>query len=207
MAFYSQIAHNVLPPLMTTSSTLGRGAFELIKSITASSDSDITFADGSNGVTFDSTFKTYCFKFIDIHGSVNFRHLGFDIQVSGGSGFDEPKISSGYEANHSQTNNGTQFQAATAIDLIDSTNLQAIIYGIGSENDEAGAGELWLFLPSDTAKNMHFISQTVNHTDDDKIRHTFMGGYTNEPGAIDEIRFKMSEGNIDSGTIKMYGIR
>ena len=28
----------------------------------------------------------------------------------------------------------------------------------------------------DTAKNMHFISQTVNHTDDDKIRHTFMGG-------------------------------
>ena len=34
-----------------------------------------------------------------------------------------------------------------------------------------------------------------------------MGGYTNEPGAIDEIRFKMSEGNIDSGTIKMYGIR
>ena len=95
MAFYSQIAHNVLPPLMTTSSTLGRGAFELIKSITESSDSDITFADGSNGVTFDSTFKTYSFKFIDIHGSVNFRHLGFDIQVSGGSGFDEPKISSG----------------------------------------------------------------------------------------------------------------
>ena len=93
---------------------------ELIKSITASSDSDITFADGSNGVTFDSTFKTYCFKFIDIHGSVNFRHLGFDIQVSGGSGFDEPKISSGYEANHSQTNNGTQFQVSI-IDLIDST--------------------------------------------------------------------------------------
>ena len=53
---------------------------------------------------------------------------------------------------------------------------------------------------------MHFISQTVKDTDDDKIRHTFMGGYTNGTG-VDEIRFKMSEGNIDSGTIKMYGIR
>ena len=34
------------------------------------------------------------------------------------------------------------------------------------------------FYSSDTSFVMHFISQTVN-SDDDKIRHTFMGGYTN----------------------------
>ena len=32
-------------------------------------------------------------------------------------------------------------------------------------------------------------------------------GYFNLTAAIDEIQFKMDSGNIDSGTIKMYGVK
>ena len=34
----------------------------------------------------------------------------------------------------------------------------------------------------------------------------YSAGYGNTTSAIDGVRFKMSSGNIDAGTIKMYGI-
>ena len=34
----------------------------------------------------------------------------------------------------------------------------------------------------------------------------FAGGYMNTTSAIDAIDFKFSSGNIDTGTIKMYGV-
>jgi len=35
----------------------------------------------------------------------------------------------------------------------------------------------------------------------------FTAGYFNTTSAIDEIQFKMSEGNIDAGQIRLYGIK
>ena len=32
-------------------------------------------------------------------------------------------------------------------------------------------------------------------------------GYFNTTSAIDEVQFKMNSGNIDAGTIKLYGIK
>ena len=71
MATYSSIAHDFTPPAATTSTQLGAGAMVLIKSITASSDSTISFVNGSSGVVLDSTYKTYIFKYISIHPSAS----------------------------------------------------------------------------------------------------------------------------------------
>ena len=35
---------------------------------------------------------------------------------------------------------------------------------------------------------------------------THIAGYINTTSAIDEISFKFSSGNIDAGTIKMFGV-
>jgi hypothetical protein len=35
----------------------------------------------------------------------------------------------------------------------------------------------------------------------------FASGYINTTSAVDKIDFKFSSGNIEAGTIKMYGIR
>ena len=35
---------------------------------------------------------------------------------------------------------------------------------------------------------------------------TFVAGYMNTTSAVDAIQFKMSSGNIDAGTIKLYGV-
>ena len=36
---------------------------------------------------------------------------------------------------------------------------------------------------------------------------SFVDGYCNVTAAIDAVQFKMNSGNIDTGTIKMYGIK
>ena len=62
MATYTSIAHNFTPPTATTTSQVGAGAMVLIKSITASSDSTISFVNGSSDVVLDGTYKTYVFE-------------------------------------------------------------------------------------------------------------------------------------------------
>ena len=183
MAVYRDIAHNFVPPISTTSSNLGRGVLTHLKTLTASSDSTLSFQDGSSSVVFDNTYKTYLFRMIDIHCSTNFRHLGFQFNTAGASGFNET-ISS----------NGTDQHQGTAF--------QTLIYGIGNENNESGAGDLYVFNPSDTTFVTHFYGEGLAHTDDDKTRRHFISGYVNTTAAVDEIQFKMTEGTIDSGTIK-----
>jgi acyl-homoserine lactone acylase PvdQ len=63
MATYTSIAHNFTPPTATSVSSQGAGAMVLIKSITASSDSTISFVNGSSDVVLDSTYKTYIHKY------------------------------------------------------------------------------------------------------------------------------------------------
>ena len=43
------------------------GKLTHIKTLTASSSANLTFTHGSSDVVFDSTYKAYVFKFIEIH--------------------------------------------------------------------------------------------------------------------------------------------
>ena len=52
---------------VTSSSNFPAGAMTLIKTLTASSDSTLSFVDGSSDVVLDSTYPIYLFKYLDIH--------------------------------------------------------------------------------------------------------------------------------------------
>ncbi len=39
------------------------------------------------------------------------------------------------------------------------------------------------------------------------MNDNYVAGYINTTSAIDEIQFKFESGNIDAGTIKLYGIK
>ena len=45
------------------------GALVHIKTLTASSSGTLSFVDGSSDVVLDNTYRTYVFKFINIHGA------------------------------------------------------------------------------------------------------------------------------------------
>jgi hypothetical protein len=81
---------------------------------------------------------------------------------------------------------------------------------LGNGNDEATSGELYLFSPSNTTFVKHFIARNIRQSRDNSANqyqgNDYIAGYGNTISAVNAIRFQMSSGNIDAGTIKMYGI-
>ena len=86
------------------------------------------------------------------------------------------------------------------------TGIQIIGNAIGNANDESGAGTMHLFDPSNTTFVKHYIMRSNSYNGSDYSIDTFVAGYCNTTSAIDGVQFSFASGNIDAGTIKMYGI-
>jgi len=65
---------------------------------------------------------------------------------------------------------------------------------------------LHLFNPSSTTFVKHYISTFQEANEGNYSMNVFTAGYFNTTSAIDEIQFKFASGNIDAGTITLYGI-
>jgi hypothetical protein len=63
-----------------------------------------------------------------------------------------------------------------------------------------------IFEPSSTTFAKHFMYTGVENAADNKVQNTFTAGYFNTTAALDEFQFKMNTGNMDTGSIKLYGI-
>ena len=77
----------------------------------------------------------------------------------------------------------------------------------GNDNDQSCSGILHLFAPSSTTYVKQFYARVNNYSKDDKTYDTYAAGYFNTTTALNAISFKFSSGNIDAGTIAMYGIK
>ena len=197
--------NNSLSAITTKPSGLSGGALNLISTQTASSSSTISFTSG-----IDDTYDSYVFKFYDIHPSAASK-LSFQGNAAGGSGYNETMTTTCFTAYHNEAGTDTllgytasQDQAqGTAFELLSDTIVDS---GTTVANDNSASGYLQLFNPSSTVFVKHFISK-VNHVNGGPYCLTsHHAGYFNTTSAIDEIQFKMSSGNIDSGVIKLYGI-
>ena len=180
-----------------------------IKTVTASSDSTINFVDGSSDVVLDSTYPIYLFKFINIHPSSDENRFLFQGSINTGSGYGVSITSTFFKAFHNEadTSSGVSYDGNN--DLANSTSFQQLNLDadLGADNDQSLSGELYLFNPSSTTFVKHFMgTSNFSHAGDFTIE-CFFGGYFNTTSAIDAIQFKMNSNNIDSGTIKLYGIK
>jgi len=52
----------------------------------------------------------------------------------------------------------------------------------------------------------HFISRTNCYLSNNFTQDTYVAGYFNTTTAITRVQFKFASGNIDAGTIKLYGV-
>ena len=189
--------------------TVTEGDVVLIKTLTASSDSTLSFVDGTSDVVLDNTYPTYLFKFINIHPSAE-AQFTFQGNVAGGSGYNETITSTAFQAYHTEDDTSAASTGySTDNDQAQGTSFQIISSVGGTQNDASLSGELWLLNPSSTTFVTHFMARTIEMYEDSAPGaielHT--AGYFNLTGAIDEIQFKMSSGNIDAGQIKLYGIK
>jgi len=207
MATYSSIRYNFPVAAATTLASVGAGAMTLIKSIDASTDSTISFVDGTSSVVLDNTYKTYVFKCLNIHPNADGPDFTFNMSADTGSNYNVTKTTTFFNAYHDEADSDTSLSYTTANDLAQATGFQPIADGVGGGvADESCSGELWLFNPSDTTFIKHFISIFNTYRTNDYTYNTFSAGYGNTTSAVDAIQFKMSSGNTDTGTFKLYGI-
>jgi len=171
----------------------------LLQTLTASSSPTLSFTSG-----IDNTYQSYVFKFINLHPSAG-TYLLFNGSLDTGSNYNVAKTSSFFQTRHDEDDSPTQLSYETGKDLAQGTGFQWLVPYVGNGNDECMVGELQLFDPSSTTFVKHFTSQTNGYGEAGSYGG-FVAGYFNTTSAIDAIQFKMNSGNIDSGTIKMYGV-
>ena len=178
------------------------GSMVLLETQTASSSGTIDFTSG-----IDSTYKEYIFKLIDIHPETDGEDLGFQANAAGGSGYNETITSTAWRAYNNENGEGEAVGYRTSEDQAQGTGFQDLIHQSASDEANKNAcGTLHLFDPSNTTFVKHFFF-TGNHKGPEAFtRQWFIAGYINTTSALDEIQFKMSSGNIDAGTFKLYGV-
>ena len=178
-----------------------------IKTLTASSSSTLSFVDGSNDVVFDNTYPIYVIKFINIHPATDQPTFQFNLSADGGSNYNVTKTSSYFRAHHNEGDTETILGYDTSLDLAQSTGNQIITSAVGGDNDQCMNGTLFIFNPSSTTFVKHFIGHSLIAEGSNFMRDDYYAGYGNTTSAVNAISFQMSSGNIETGTIKLYGLK
>ena len=173
----------------------------LIASTTASSSATLSFTSG-----IDSTYNEYQFHFVNMHPATNQVDFMFQVNADGQTGFNETIQSTTFQSQHGEGDGGATVGYYSAYDQGNGTGYQALNYETGSDADQSVSGMLTLYDPSNTTYVKHFQARTTSSQSDDFYVDWYTSGYINTTSAIDEISFKFDSGNIDAGTIYMYGV-
>ena len=173
----------------------------LLATETASSSATISFTSN-----IDSTYKEYIFKFIDIHPATDQKNLTFQVDTGTNTNYNQTITSSSFYLYHNEGDTSPSLQYITGYDQAQGTGFQILSESTGNANDECVCGTLHLFDPSNTTFVKHFMSRTQAAEGTGYSGDTYVAGYINTTTAITRVQFKMASGNIDAGTIKMYGV-
>ena len=181
-------------------SITGLGDLVFISRSTASSSASVSITSGIN-----STYKEYIFMFNNIHPASD-ANLTFNASVDTGSNYNATATSTLFQSYHDEGNSSAAIGYSTSNDHAQDTGFKKISVSTGNGNDECCSGYLHLFEPSSTTFVKHYMGVIQNYQSDNYSQAEHFAGYYNTTSAIDAIQFKMSSGNIDAGTITLYGV-
>tara|TARA_R100000900_G_scaffold57571_1_gene46741 strand:- start:212 stop:847 length:636 start_codon:yes stop_codon:yes gene_type:complete len=178
----------------------------LIKNIDASSSSTVSFVNGSDNVVLDNTYKTYLFKFVNIHPQTDNSDFTFNGR-DGSTAYDATKTGTLFYSYHDEGDTTGVVSYFANKDIAQGTGFQVISADVGGGNDESMSGEMFLFNPSSTTFVKHYFHRASTYEKDSAAIEHYASGYFNVTAAIDAIQFKFDSGNIASGRIALYGIK
>ena len=178
----------------------------LIKTLTASSSANLSFVHGTSDVVLDSTYPIYLFKCINIHPASDNQKFNVNFTTDG-TNYNITKTTTLFRVQHNEGDGDTSLAYDTGDDIAQGTGDQMLNTEIGADNDQCSSGELWLFNPSSTTFVKQFMSNFNGVMNIDYSNQDIMAGYCNTTSAVTGARFLFASGNIDAGTIKLYGIK
>ena len=181
------------------------GNLVLLATQTASSSATISFTSN-----IDSAYKEYLVKFINIHQATDDKYLSVQFDTGTNTNYNQTITSANFRAYHDEAVSETTLEYRTGNDQAQGTAFQNLMVSSGSnnDNDSGSCGYLHLFDPSSTTFVKHFIARMNFQTNSSApySMDTFVSGYVNTTTALTRVQFKFNSGNIDAGTIKMYGV-
>ena len=183
------------------------GSWNLIKTLTSDgSDATLTFTDGTSDVVLDATYREYVFKFINIHPETDDVHLTWNASIDAGSNYNVAKTSTFFQAIHPESDSESNLSYTAGSDLAQGTGTQHLVVECGNDNDQSANGYLILYNPGSTVFTKHFKSFTNASMQADYVYTANGAGYINTTSAVDSIQFSYSSGEIQGGTISLYGL-
>jgi len=187
------------------------GSMTLIKKLTASSSGTLSFVDGSSGVVLDSTYKEYVFVCNNIHSSEGSddSYFAFQASTDSGSNYNTTCTSTywvQYNAENGNTHAAPSYRGQSNFHKSQGTDFQRITYQQNNDNQICTGGILHLYDPSSTTFVKHFMSRITTEGYTNYAHGSYVAGYFNTTSAIDAVQFKFNSGNMDAGTITLYGI-
>jgi hypothetical protein len=181
-----------------TSLPVALGDMVLVSSATASSSASIEFTLGN--------YKEYQFYFVNIHATTSGDEFQFNLSTDNGSNYNVTKTSTAFESYHLENDGGAGLVYQTAGDHAQGTGDQQLYRNMSTDNDGCFSGYLTLFNPSSTTYVKHWVSRGNGFNVTPTSIDWYSAGYANTTSALTNIIFRLSSGNIDAGTILMYGI-
>jgi hypothetical protein len=192
---------------ITSAGNLTQGKMTLIKTVSASNVSGVEFVHGSSDVILDSTYPIYLFKFINIHPATDNTHLQIYFSTNSGSGYSIATQTTFVVAYHNEAGDATTLDYFTGSDAANQTGGANMMNNTGNDNDQSGCMEFYLFNPSSTTFLKNFIMTNQYSHQSDYSQNHFVSGYANTTSAVNAVKWTYSSGNVDSATVKLYGIK
>ena len=194
MATYQSIKHDL---------DYGGKAGALMPLLTFTSDGSDATAQFTTKI--DSTYDEYLFILNNIHGETADTHMAWQCNAVGGSGFNETITSSAFISKHSEDDGTANLGYTTYGDQAQGTGNIRLTHS-NNENDQAQSGWLRIYNPANTTFVKSFLSRVGGVEETPQIYDWFAAGYINTTTAIDEVQFYFSSGEIQGGTIQMFGV-
>ena len=186
--------------------SVATGAMTLIKTLTASSSGTLSFVHGASSVVFNNTYDSYVFKFYNIHPQTDQKKFMFQ-GTTDGSNFNTTMTTTWFQAYHDEADSNTTLSYIPGEDQAQGTAFQSLCEDLGNDADQNFCGELQIFNPSSTTFVKHFTAKGNETYYSNYSNNAYVAGYFNTTSAMTGLQFKMESGNIDSGIIKLYGIK
>jgi hypothetical protein len=196
----ASLVNNSIANVTAYNASVATGGMILLSSQTASASASISFTTG-----IDSTYKEYQFWFVNMHSASDNVQFRFQVSTDGGSNYGVTLTSTYFIAFHDEADTETGLNYAGGSDQAQTTNFK-VLGSADNDNDSGVAGLLTLFNPSSTTYVKHFIARSINNSSG-YAQDEYMAGYFNTTSAVNAVRFQMASGNIDDGTILMFGIK
>ena len=172
---------------------------------TFTSDGSDDTASFTSGI--DSTYKEYLFVFNSIHRETDSAGFQYQASTDGGSNYNTTVTSTLFRAYHRENGDNPTLTYEVGADQAQGTSFIRLdeIDG-GADDDQSMSGILRVYNPSSTTFVKHYVGRVQYAQKDDNSIQTFTAGYFNTTSAINAFQFAMSSGEIQGGTIDLFGV-